>query len=170
MHQALRNWHLGASLVLDKLASCPKQRSSINLDAENDDDYTSLALAIEYNLGQAANGLIMLGADANRTSSFDRGRSPLHLAELLTLRRLDMGQRDEYERTAIMDTARMNPTECVKLLVDAGANLDAENVDHYTPLYHAASKRYEEFESCSKRMPDSAFQPNCQVPLANQWI
>ncbi|KAM6483360.1 ankyrin repeat-containing domain protein [Trichoderma sp. SZMC 28011] len=95
--------------------------------------------------------ILNTGVDIN--TSFGGVGTSLHLASfngnprvvnLLLTRRADPEQSDRWGRTPLMDAIRRNATDCVKLLVHAGAKVNIEDHGGDSPLFCAASKGNQE--------------------------
>jgi ankyrin repeat protein len=89
--------------------------------------------------------LIDAGADVNATNIF--GQTPLHFAAVLTMKkqmasislliesRARVNEQDPKQgRTPLHEAARFGIPEAVRILVDAGADIEAVNKDGLTPL------------------------------------
>lgn len=119
-----------------------------DLDAQNHIKETALHLAAKHNNADIAPILIRYGANVNAANV--NSYTPLHLAvrnnnivivqALLMARSIDIEARIyRCEYTALHIAAQQGNTDIMKLLIDAGAKINATDNDHWTPILVAAA-------------------------------
>ena len=123
--------------------------TNINMDAKNNDGWTPLHIAAEFNLTEAIKALLAGGSNAESQgqSSGYSGSTPLMLAALhghtaAVKALLDGGAdakgTDRYSSTALHVAAYMGRTDIIPLLLKSGADVNAKDVRGKTPLHGAA--------------------------------
>ena len=107
---------------------------------------TPLIVAILQNNNDSANILIEKGANLNMKDIF--GRTALHLAaqkknryilqKLLEKKtEIDIEPKDSVNVTPLSYAATFGDVECVRLLLDSGANINSKDINSWTPLFYA---------------------------------
>ena len=123
-------------------------RQGANVNAQRDDLWTPLHLAINVGNLKVARMLLEHQADVNVRN--DEGQAPLHLlsiwkalqdedeesdlAKLLLKRGASVNEKDKNNATPLHLASFYKRLEIVRVLLDNGANTDAENDEGKTPL------------------------------------
>ncbi|KAI1408750.1 ankyrin repeat-containing domain protein [Hypoxylon sp. FL1857] len=105
----------------------------------------SLIYAARYGYCDIVTTLLDAGADinfqddyGNTALQFSCWNSHSRVTQLLLSRIPDINRGDNDNLTALADAARRGSVECVKLLLDAGADMELESVSGKRPLIRAA--------------------------------
>ncbi|KAL7629604.1 hypothetical protein AAE478_001126 [Parahypoxylon ruwenzoriense] len=134
----------------------------------------SLALisAARYGYYEIVTALLDAGANinyqdeyGNTALQFSCWNSNSRVTQLLLSRVPDVDRADNDNFTALTDAARRGATECLKLLLDAGANPEIESISGKRPLIRAADADDECFRLLLDRgamavLPNSIEKPN----------
>jgi ankyrin repeat protein len=129
-------------------------RTFPNVNIAHPDNYSALMVACEEADLPIVQDLIARGATINTFN--DYGNSPLTLAafygrddivqELLTHGALIDAMSPNGTWTALMAACHQNRLSTVRLLLDAGADIDIDNIDNKSALYYAHDAGHQEIE------------------------
>ena len=117
-----------------------------NINLVDKGESTPLIVAILQNNNDSANILIEKGANLNMKDIF--GRTALHLAaqkknryilqKLLEKKtEIDIEPKDSVNVTPLSYAGTFGDVECVRLLLDSGANINSKDINSWTPLFYA---------------------------------
>lgn len=128
-----------------------------NVNAVARDGYTPLLAAASYKHRATSEYLISAGANVNAETGIDErnkgGETALHLAiannaidvvQLLISKKANLEHQSNITRTPLMEAVRANSIPCLRLLLDAKATPNANNVDGLNALYVSAMLGYDE--------------------------
>lgn len=122
--------------------------NNVQIEASQEGDPIPLSLACHY--GHEDIAMMLIGRGANVIACNADGLEPLHitcreghtrLAKTLTTRGARLDQEDKYMCwTPIFYAASEGHVECVKILLEAGCNVNVVDELGKTPIYYAASE------------------------------
>ena len=112
-------------------------KNDIKINQQNNASDTVLINAVEYNLLPVIKLLIDSGADVNLENK--AYHSPLMLAEIDAAKMLiasgaNLEFNDRHDNTILSISSTDNDIELIKILIDAGANVNTQNIIFDTPL------------------------------------
>ncbi|KAI1645468.1 ankyrin repeat-containing domain protein [Daldinia loculata] len=133
----------------------------------------SLALisAARYGYHEIVNTLLDAGANINHQDEF--GDTPLHVScwnyyprvtRILLARMPDINRTDNYNCAAIENVAWRGASECLKLLLDAGADLEIVSGSGRTPLFQAAEADIECFKILLEHGAQAVLPESIKIP------
>ncbi|KAH7048619.1 hypothetical protein BKA57DRAFT_393716, partial [Linnemannia elongata] len=122
--------------------------NNVEIEASQEGDPIPLSLACHY--GHEDIAMMLIGRGANVIACNADGLEPLHitcreghtrLAKTLTTRGARLDQEDKYMCwTPLFYAASEGHVECVKILLEAGCNVNVVDELGKTPIYYAASE------------------------------
>ncbi|EAY09143.1 hypothetical protein TVAG_363580 [Trichomonas vaginalis G3] len=122
-----------------------------NIEDKDENGYTALQYAADYNSKEIVEVLILHGANVNEKD--EDGYTALHYAainnsletaEVLISHGVNIDEKNKYEKTALQCAARKNYKEIVEILISHGANIDEKDNEGKTALHIADSMNYKE--------------------------
>ncbi|KAK6954018.1 hypothetical protein Daesc_003980 [Daldinia eschscholtzii] len=131
----------------------------------------ALIFAALYGYHEILNMLLDAGADINHQDNF--GNTPLQIScwsnhprvtRILLARIPDINRPDNNKYTPLSDAARKGAISCLKLLLDAGADMEIENVYGKRPLIVAAEADSECFEILLERGAQAVLPEDIRRP------
>ncbi|KAF9361652.1 phosphate system positive regulatory protein pho81 [Mortierella sp. AD094] len=122
--------------------------SHVEIEASNENDPIPLSLACHY--GHEDIAMMLIDHGANLLASNADGLEPLHitcreghirLTKTLTMRGARLDQEDKYMCwTPLFYAASEGHADCVRILLEAGCNVNVLDEHGKTPIYYAASE------------------------------
>ncbi len=139
LHGAVRNSQLGVvRVLLETGVYDPDDRNHVY---SSRDGLTVLYLAARYNRSQILRELLAAGFDPDARNLPDRTAMDSELFQMLPNSTLTAFRFNEVGRAPLHEAARIGGTNSVRVLLAAGATVDASDWNGATPLSYAKSER-----------------------------